>query len=153
MKTRKASPRTTRRRRELPAVTNQSYGWWICAQRPPFDWFMGLPEEEQLALAKLGEEYVQDVCVAIGTAVANPMAAEAGLEAASNPAAEGDLLSQVAAATVRKLMGTGPTPTRPPMGKPTPQTMGGAGARRVEADAVKVKRRDSHRTFLGRAPT
>lgn len=71
------------RRREpprRPELTNDAFARWLRAQRPPFGLFLGLSEIEQEQLALLGDEYVQDVAVAVGYAVADPALASAGLE-------------------------------------------------------------------------
>ena len=67
-------------RKRKVALTNDVYSRWLRAQRPPMDLFCGLTQIEQEQLAMLGDEYVQDVCVALGYANQHPRAAEAGLD-------------------------------------------------------------------------
>jgi hypothetical protein len=98
-------------------------------------WFLGLTGLEQEALAKIGDEYQQDICVGIGYAVLNPQAADAGLDAETNPASETALLRQMLE---------------------SPATMGGITQRQQEADTETERAtqsgKDVRRSFLGREP-
>ena len=67
-------PFKTKRRVKL---TNEVFARWLRAHRPPMDLFCGLGETEQEQLAMLGDEYAQDMCVAVGYSVANPQIADA----------------------------------------------------------------------------
>lgn len=67
-------------RKRKVALTNDTFSRWLRAQRPPMDLFCGMSDIEQEQLAMLGDEYVQDVCVALGYANQHPRAAEAGLD-------------------------------------------------------------------------
>ena len=41
-------------------LTEESFDRWLRAQRPPFEWFLGQPEDVQEALAARGDRYVED---------------------------------------------------------------------------------------------
>jgi hypothetical protein len=77
-------------KRQLPIVTNAAYARWLRAQRPSWVWFFRLTEVEQEQLAMLGDEHAERTAVGVGYAVADPVLAEAGVQAA-----RGDLEGEV----------------------------------------------------------
>lgn len=116
-----------RRKPQPPSVTNEAYRRWLRAWRPPFAWFLGLPDADQEQLAILGDERSQDLAVAVGYAVADPSLADAGLAAAAGDAAgEEQLALRLAAGLAERLA----KPAAPP--KPVP-TLAGFGRRRGTA--------------------
>ena len=109
-------------------LTDEGFGRWLRAQRPPLPWFLGLPAEQQESMAALGDAYVQDVAIGLGYAIQNPVAAEAGLN--QDPqAGEVDLVQQLAKAAAAKLM------PRPVPSRPVP-SMGGMARRREQRAAA-----------------
>lgn len=92
-------------RKRKVALTNDVYSRWLRAQRPPMDLFCGLTQIEQEQLAMLGDEYVQDVCVAIGYANQHPRAAEAGLDQERGGSeGEAQLAAQLAKTIAAKIL-------------------------------------------------
>ena len=67
--------------KDPPEVTNEIYSQWLRAQRPPFEFFLGLSSLERDQLALMGEEYVQDVAIALGLAMKHPEDAADGVAA------------------------------------------------------------------------
>lgn len=134
-------------------LTNDSYGRWLRASRPPFSWFLSQTEDVQEQLALLGDSYATELCLSIGYAVRNPQAAEASTAAVAAPGgatdAEVDLVQQLAATAVQRLLGRARTPEAAP---PTPQreTMGGIGQRRQQT--IARRQADAAGRFMGRAP-
>ena len=141
--------------RKIPEVelTTEAYGWWLRAQRPPLIWFLGQSKADQENMAEMGQEYTEDICVALGYAIANPRAAEAGLDGDTNPEAEEQLVRQLVTGFAEAIQGREVAPQSMP--EPEPLSMGGVGKRRQEsAQAVqdeKVKETQAKRLF-GRAP-
>lgn len=132
---------------DLPALTNESYGRWLRASRPPFAWFMSQPDDVQEQLALLGDSYATELCLSIGYAVRNPQAAEASTASATSPGeAEVDLVQQLAASAVQRLMGRSEKQAAPP----SRETMGGIGERRQQA--IERRRDAVAGRFMGRAP-
>lgn len=131
-----------RAQREL-VLDRPAYGRWLRAQRPPLEWFLSLASDEQEALAVIGDEYLQDLSVALGYAVRDPEVTAAGMDAARNPESEEVLARRLAAGLVERSL------ERRDEEAPS---MGGFGARRRvlinsrQSAAAKVQR------FLGRAP-
>ena len=68
-----------KKKREL-LLTNEIYARWLRAMRPPFTWFLEQSEEDQEQMALLGDEYLADLCVAVGFAVADPVLADLSLK-------------------------------------------------------------------------
>lgn len=62
-------------------LTNAIYQRWLRAQKPPFEMFASLSELEQEQLAVMGDDYAQDMAIAVAIAVANPQAASDGVGA------------------------------------------------------------------------
>ena len=126
-------------------LTASAYSRWLRAQRPPMPWFLGQDEQTQEALAKIGVDHEQDRCIAIGYAIQNPSAVDAALNP-TNVDAEAGLLQQIAAATVRKVLGE----QRDRAPKPS---MAGFSDRREQAAASRQGAKDDRRSFLGRKPS
>lgn len=143
-----------RRKTPAPELTNEAYARWLRAQRPPFAMFLGMSELEQEALARLGDESLQDFAVAIGYAVADPRAADAGISAAQgDTGAEETLARRLAAAFAAKLTAKAPPPPAP-AGTPTSmprETLAGFGERRVE-EHKRANGRPVAPTLFGRQP-
>lgn len=131
-------------KRQDPEVTTEAYGRWIRAQRPPFAWFARLSQPEQEALARVGDDYAENLAVAFGYAVHDPAAAAAGVDAQrGDQTAESDLLARMATATVERIQAaarkatTTAAPAKPrpsPLDGMTKPTMAGIKGRR-EASA------------------
>jgi len=121
------------RRKKPPVVdlTNEAFGQWIRAQRPPFLWFMAQTREDREAMAMLGDEYAVSMAVQIGYAVANPEAADATQEAtAGNVEGEAALVEMLARRAVQKILASAPQRApQPPAAAPkrAPMRMGGTG--------------------------
>jgi len=137
--------------RKSPTVdlTNESYTRWLLAGQPqPIAWFLGLEPEEQGTLAELGKNHVEDICIAIGYAVADPTAADAGIDAETNPKSEAELVRKLAAGMVGKVLRSrqeAPEPKKP-------LSMGGWTERRHEATQKRQEDKDSSRVLFGRIP-
>jgi hypothetical protein len=88
-----------------PDLTNEAYERWLRAQRPPFDWFLALSQVEQEQLAILGDAQMQDLAVALGYAIRDPEAADAGMSAMNgDTGAEATLATKLAQGFAEKLM-------------------------------------------------
>jgi len=83
------------------------------------DLFCSLNEIEQEQLAMLGDEYVQDCCVAVGYTVQHPREAEAGLDQQRGGSdGEADLAAQLAKSIAAKIL-TKAAAQRAPTPQPT----------------------------------
>ena len=121
------------RRKKAPELTNDAYRRWLRAQRPPLALFLGLSELEQEALAELGDEHAADFAVAVGYAVADPQAADAGVSAAQGDAAGDESLAlRLAEGLAQKLAGRTPPPPVPAGSMPRETLAGFSGRRQVE---------------------
>lgn len=139
------------RSQPLPVVTNDSYRRWLRAQRPPWGWFLRLAEVEQEQLAIIGDEQLQDLAVAIGYAVADPRAADAGIAAsAGDTEAEESLAKQVAAGLIQRILAR-PAPRAAAVASPG-ESLGGFGDRRQNRLREAVEAKTAGRKFFGRAP-
>lgn len=93
--------------RKTPVVdlTNDAYARWLRAQRPPLTWFLARTEDEQEAMAAMGDQHLQDLCIGIGYAVRDPQAAESAVGmAAGSQDAEVSLVQQLAAKVIAKMV-------------------------------------------------
>ena len=137
-------------RKTLEAVlTNEAYSRWLLACRPqPIAWFLGLSQLEQETLAALGQEHTEDICIGIGYAVQDPAAAEAGLDADTNPESEEVLVRRLAAEFVAKAQNGTQEAAKPA----TPLSMGGVSQRREESDQARQASKDRSRVLFGRLP-
>jgi len=139
-----------RSKKNIVELTDEAYARWLRARSPqPLSFFLGLAESEQEALALLGDEYTQDLCLGIGFAVQDPVGAQAGLDASS--AGSGDLLSQLAMIAAQKSQDA-PTSDAGEMRRSRPITMGGVTERRQAKQDEAQKKLDESRSFLGRKP-
>lgn len=134
------------RRKPSLELSEAAYGYWLRAQRPPLEWFLGLDAPTQATLAELGDEYVADVAVAIGYGVADPALAEAGISARIDPEAEEDLLRRVSAEAAQRVLGREEAPDVAPV------TMAGWAQRQTIRQDTEQRTKDEARSFLGRAP-
>lgn len=144
-----------RKKQQEVDLTREAYGRWIRAQRPqPIAWFLAQSEDHQEAMAEVGDEYTEDLCVSMGIAIADPIAADAGLDADTNTDSEELLVRKLAAGAIaRHLQGGQESPSRPV--EPIVQeraTMGGISQRRQEASEKREQQRHKGRSFLGSAP-
>jgi len=131
-------------KKDVPEVTNASYARWLRAGRPPFEFFLGLSDLEQECLAGIGDEFVQDICVAIGYGVADPQAADAAISAVDDPAEEEALLRQMVAGAARRSLGNDDAPPGP--------TMGGVSERGRATRRAREIQRVNEKSFLGQKP-
>ena len=125
--------------RRSPVVTldELAYARWLRAQRPELRWFLALGEEEQEALAVIGEGYVSDLAVAIAYAIKDPQVAELGARmAAGDETAEMSLLDKIAKQSAPRAR----------------ESMGGISERRQAAHASQQILKNRGRSFLGRSP-
>ncbi len=125
------------RKKEPDAVvTNASFARWLRAHKPPFTWFMSRTEVEQEQLALLGDDYVRDVLVCLGNAVADPRGFAAGAAALAGD--EVEIARQVANGLLAKIAQPKPKAAPPVVPAAAPVSMAGVGRRR---------------SFLGRTTT
>jgi len=130
-------------------LTNVSYQRWLRAHRPqPLSFFLALDEAEQATLAQLGDDYVEDCCIALGYAIHNPDAAAMGL---TGEAGEEALEEALAARLGADLVSGAARPPGSPQVK-RPLSMGGVTERRAQRSLRDRKARDEGRRFLGRRP-
>lgn len=84
-------------------LTSTAYLRWLRAGRPDFRWFLAQAEDVQETLAKLGDDYIQDVAIAIGYACQDPALAEAGIE--DDAESDGVIARRAAQAVIARLVG------------------------------------------------
>jgi len=128
------------------SLTNESYARWLRAQRPPYDVFFRLSEEEQETLAGLGDDHARERATMLGFAIADPEL----MEAMSDPGSaesEDFLLGRIAEGAKTRL-----SPETLIEQSPPPVTMGGIGARREDRTARVKAEKDGARRFMGRRP-
>ena len=134
-----------------PVLTNEAYERWLQAMRPqPLQWFLGLDEGDQVALASLGTEYVQDICLGIGYAVADPDLAEAGLDAADNPESESKLLQRLVSGVAEQMLGA--EQAAQTLGEPETVSMGGVSQRQKVRAQSEQETKNKGRSLMGRVP-
>lgn len=131
------------KKRNQVELTKESFGRWLRAQRPDLHWFLSLEELVQESMAMMGDEYMADLAVAFAKAAMDPEAAEAGLDAATNPRSEEKLAQKVALGLIRQIQDA--------TGKAPSVSMSGIGKRRSETSDAK-ERKPYDGTFLGRKP-
>lgn len=141
---------------DAPVLTNETYTRWLRAQRPPWAWFLRISELEQEQLALLGDDYMRDLAVAVGYAVADPKTAEAGAAAVGGDTAGEEVLAkQVANSLLARLLKGGLAPTVAPS---APQeydvlaTHAGSGSRRKQAAEAADSVRRSMASLFGQQP-
>lgn len=145
-----------KKKEQPPEVTNDAFGRWIRAFRPPFQWFMELSEDEQTQLAILGDEYAQDLTVAVGYAVKDPEMADAGISMAKGgeESLQGEevMARRIAMGVIDNILGAAQRPTEPP---PVPQgrsqSLSGVGKENATEETTGGEERPAG-SFLGRQP-
>lgn len=138
--------------KDPPEVTNEIYSQWLRAQRPPFEFFLDLSSLEREQLALMGDEYVQDVAIALGLAMKHPEDAADGVAALRG---DEDGEASLALRLAQNLAMAAPPaqmPPRPPQSLPGGPFMGGSGlAAKVKKNALDLNK-PSEPTFMGKAP-
>lgn len=135
--------------RRKPPLTTDAYRRWLRAQRPPLTEFLRLSDVEQEALAMLGDEYMQDVALALGAVVANPQAARDGVHAARGDAtAEESLVRQIAAGFAKAIAAK-----TPPAQKWTPPEESFAGFGERQRSETVEKNGKPKPTLFGQEAT
>lgn len=130
-----------------PVLDNDGYRRWLRAQRPPLTWFLRLAVKEQEQLAILGDEYAQDLAIAVGFAVADPKAAQAGIFADQGDAeSEAVLAEKIAKNLIQRMASQGLARTPRTAQEPT---FAGIHAKN---DVVKEEEVATPPTFLGAKP-
>lgn len=120
-----------------PTLTNDAYGRWLRAQRPPLPWFLALSEPEQEQLAMIGDEHIVDVIHAVVTAAKHPDAIEA-VAPAAEPESEAAAIAQLVAASLAKRgEARSAAPSSPKTRRPT--TMSKIGREPTEAKRAPRK--------------
>ncbi len=137
-----------------PVLTNETYSRWLRAQQPPWGWFLGVSELEQEQLALLGDEYVRDIAVAIGYAVADPKGAEAGAAAVAGDMQGEELLAKrVANDLLQKLLRGGGQKSQPTAAEyDVLATHAGSGDRKRKAAEDQDDARRSMASLFGQKP-
>ena len=96
-------------------VDEGSYGRWLRSARPDLVWFLELPDDQQEALAQLGDSYMKDVGIMLGRCIGDPDGAELSILAAEGDEdAANALLERVANMVARPQQ----APPRPPRMRP-----------------------------------
>jgi len=131
-------------------LTNDAYNRWLRAMRPPLEFFLARSELEQEQLATQGDEYVEDVVLAIGQAVANPGAADAHLRAhRGDVAGEIKLAQMMAQSVAQRLVGT----KQAQDATPPPPSMAGFGKRQRETATIQGKNITADAELFGKTPS
>lgn len=116
-------------------LTSEGYRRWLRAQRPPFTWFLALPEDQQEALAAVGDEQTQEFLLGMAATILRPEAAAAALSGqqvmtqAGPTDQEAELVAATAAAAARRLLDA----SQPPAPPREVLTMAGVRERRRDA--------------------
>jgi hypothetical protein len=140
------------RRKPKLLLTSDAYARWLRAQRPDFELFFTLPEQEQEELALLGDEHNESFAVLIGRLVADPTLGEAVYEE-GQAGAEAVQAARLALSLVAQHVGDpGGSPQTVAAPEPSP-TLGGFGERRRAAAAAREAKTASSATFMGMKPT
>jgi len=135
-----------------PDVTPDAYARWLQAQRPPFDWFMELPEEGQQELAMQGVIHRWDAAQDAAMALLDPERFEVECYGDESEAEEIQV-RRLAAKAVGHILGAEEPQAAPQRPGPEPvRTMAGVLDRREEADQARAKATGEQRSFLGRKP-
>ena len=126
-------------------LTNESYDRWLRACRPqPISWFLGLHLAEQETLAMQGDRYTEDLFLGFGYAALDPLAAEAGLNAAT------DLTSEEILA--RRLANNGSANAVPTVLEPAAPTMSGWSQRKKDRAQATQDAKNESRSLFGKKP-
>ena len=119
-------------------LTADSYARWLRAGRPDsLAWFLAMAEDEQEALASIGDDYARDVCVGIGEALAAVLGTHED---------EDEQIARLAASAIAKMRGDAPQPAAV---QPRRETMAGLVRKRNDADADRKRSKAVGRSFLG----
>lgn len=133
-----------------PLLDNEGYRRWLRAQRPPLTWFLRLSVKEQEQLAILGDEYAQDLAIAVGFAVQDPKAAQAGILAAEGDAeSEAILAEKIARNLVQRMAAAGMTKQQSKPSAPAEPSFAGIHANKPSPESEPAA---SPKTFLGATP-
>jgi len=130
-----------RRRSPEPELTNAVFRRFLRARQPAsLPWFLCLNEDVQEELAKMGDEYMVDVCIGIGNAVS------ANTEPSEEPES---MVQRLAAKAIEGLQGSRMAPN--PV-----EHMAGISKRHKENvekhDRETQQKKDNGRSFAGRKP-
>lgn len=60
-------------------LTKESYLYWLKANKPPLEWFLSLPMDQQAALASIGEEFTRTNWLDLAYCIKDPEAVDAVL--------------------------------------------------------------------------
>ncbi len=130
-------------RKQIPTVdlTNETFAWWLRAQRPPWDWFLRQPDLIQAQLATLGDDYLAQ-CVELGSSMAG-----------DSPESDEDATRRLVVTAAEALMGSkrGPVAPQAPLPSP-PLSMAGVTQRQEEREQAEQNGKDEMRRLFGRAP-
>lgn len=133
-------------------LTNDAYSRWLRALRPPLEFFLQRSELEQEQLAIQGDEYMEDIALAVGQAVSNPQASDAHLRAhRGDPAGDIKLAQMMAENVAARIVGA-QQGTMPRHSKPDAPTMAGFGKRKHESAKVAGQREDLGTELFGQQP-
>lgn len=136
----------------LPEVNSENYALWLRARRPS-DWFFGLSQLEQEALASVGDGYTDDCCIRMGEIIGQLMDATlqgfvTGQEAVKAQAPDEEkALQRLAANMIAKKLGE---PVQEPSAA-VPVSFGGITERREAKEKERQVANDKGRTFMGQA--
>jgi hypothetical protein len=124
-------------------LTEESFDRWLRAQRPPFEWFLGQPEDVQEALAARGDRYVEDCNVALGYAALDPTRARLGLALEDGDDDAEAELAVLNARTLAEAMGAQTAQNSPQARQPSaPSSFVGVSKRREEAQEARETAKD-----------
>jgi hypothetical protein len=125
-------------------VTNESYGRWLRAGKPPFEWFLLLDATTQEQLAILGDQWVTEVALIAAHAIRDPQAAEAAAGAVlGDEKAQVDLIQRLAGKAVANIL---ERDQKAKPAAPAGPSMAGLFAGRKQRERTTEPR---HGTFLG----
>lgn len=132
-------------------LTSDAYRRWLRAHRPPLTWFLKQTVVEQETMALLGDECSKDIALAVGFAVADPAAAQAGIGAEQGDLASEEVLAQrIASGLIGKLMQR-QKPAQPEVVQAPLTTFGGFGERKTPKQ--HTAQNVAPPTFMGANPT
>lgn len=115
------------------------YARWLRAQRPPFDWFFSMNEDEQEALAQVGDGATSNLALEIAEAIHNPELRAAEVQGDSQKVEE-TLAMQIAehvAEGMARRHGVGRQPAPAPQ---APATVEGPTLSGIKKDEFEFRR-------------
>jgi hypothetical protein len=130
----------------LPELTNEAYGRWLRAHRPPLELFLGLSSLEQEALATIGDNYATDQTMALAYAL-NPALTQEGAQQPATQDQEGSLAVKLAEGLIARMSGNKPAQPAPEPFVMPKETFSGFGERRKEEHIEPAKP-----TLFGKQP-